>query len=87
MLTAKQLRRVLRHKQSYDKNFMRPNMSNKVVTKSDWPEPERCPYHSRAYGGRCELPAGHDTKDGCVSAGDGFRSGWNPYTETESDDV
>lgn len=37
---------------------------------------DRCPYHSRAWGCRCELESGHDGD--CVSAGDGFAPGWDP---------
>ena len=38
--------------------------------------PKRCPFHSRAYGARCDLRAGHDGM--CVTAGDGFAGGWDP---------
>lgn len=37
----------------------------------------RCPFHSRAWGCRCELPAGHDGEM-CESQGDGFRGGHIP---------
>jgi hypothetical protein len=37
---------------------------------------ERCPYHSRAWGCRCDLAAGHDGN--CCSAGDAFAPGWDP---------
>jgi len=36
----------------------------------------RCPYHSRAWNCRCDLPAGHDGL--CNSMGDGFAPGWDP---------
>lgn len=38
---------------------------------------KRCPFHSRAYGGQCELDAGH-AAEWCVSAGDCFAPGWDP---------
>jgi hypothetical protein len=37
---------------------------------------KRCPYHSRAWGCRCDRPAGH--AGDCCSAGDGFAGGWDP---------
>lgn len=53
----------------------------------DWPEPERCPFHSRAWGCRCDYPAGHTKEsvgyDDCNSKGDGFASGYNPWTEPD----
>lgn len=40
----------------------------------------RCPYFSRAYLVRCDLPEGHEGS--CSSCGDGFRGGWRPNQET-----
>lgn len=37
---------------------------------------DRCPFHSRAWGCRCERHLGHE--DDCCSAGDGFAGGWDP---------
>ena len=57
------------------------------TTEPTWPEPERCPYHSRAWGCRCDYPAGHTKEsvgyDDCNSAGDGFASGYNPWVEPD----
>lgn len=36
----------------------------------------RCPFHSRAWGCRCERDAGHEGN--CDSAGDGFVPGYDP---------
>lgn len=41
--------------------------------------PERCPYHSRAWGCRCDLTTGHEGL--CISHGDGFASGYIPGTD------
>lgn len=41
---------------------------------------QRCGYHSRAWGARCDLEEGHDPD--CVSAGDGFKGGYIPGEET-----
>ncbi len=38
--------------------------------------PDRCPYHSRAQGYRCELPLDHSGL--CVNTGDGFKPGYIP---------
>jgi hypothetical protein len=41
---------------------------------------QRCGYHSRAWGCRCDLAEGHDGN--CDSAGDGFKGGYIPGEET-----
>jgi len=40
---------------------------------------QRCGYHSRAWGCRCDLEIGHEGN--CVSAGDGFKGGYIPGEE------
>lgn len=44
------------------------------------PDNERCRFHSRAWGCRCDKPIGHDGD--CVSMGDGFAGGWDPAQGT-----
>lgn len=39
-------------------------------------KPKRCPFYSRAWGCRCDLPAGH--QGWCNSEGDGFAPGYDP---------
>jgi hypothetical protein len=41
----------------------------------------RCWFHSRAYGGRCEEAAGHEGL--CYSLGDGFAGGWDPREQSD----
>lgn len=50
---------------------------------------DRCPFHSRAWGCRCDLKKGHeklpetdsDYSEWCYSKGDGFAPGFDPTKE------
>lgn len=79
---------------THAKNLRPRNTTNSTpseTTTPTWPEPERCPFHSRAWGCRCDLPAGHTKEsvgyEGCHSGGDGFGSGYNPWTGERQGDA
>jgi len=59
---------------------MAPQLREEAAKKQKADE-NRCWFHSRAYGGRCEDKMGH--KGGCVSLGDGFAGGWDPRTQPD----